>query len=309
MEKKLVSVVIPAYNRAKVLYFSLDSVVSQTYKNLEIIVVDDASNDDTAGIVAMYIKKDSRVRYVKHENNKGGSAARNTGIECSNGEFIAFLDSDDAWYPKKIETQLRIFTENPSLEIIFSSSDETKYPSNTLIRRRIIKNSTPLKDLYKENIFGTTSSVICRATLLREIGGFDTSLKSAQDWDVYLRAVKSNNYFSVETPLLNHTEPEFNDKVRISSNRSSLISGLITILSKVTALIKIQNDIPLNKSDKNRILCRLNYKIAKIYFEINEILLAKKYLKEAQKNCWFDLRCLRLTFLIKKARVFKDSFI
>jgi glycosyltransferase involved in cell wall biosynthesis len=100
----LVSVVLPTFNRAHLLKSALASVLSQTYKNLEIIVVDDASTDDTQQVVAVI--KDHRLRYIRHVATKGGSAARNTGILAAIGSYIAFLDDDDEWYPEKVEAQL-----------------------------------------------------------------------------------------------------------------------------------------------------------------------------------------------------------
>ncbi|KZZ83903.1 glycosyltransferase family 2 protein [Bacillus sp. SJS] len=294
MKSKLVSVIIPAYNRAKVLSFSLESVLKQTYKNLEIIVVDDNSNDNTQEIVNTYIAKDKRIKYLRHEQNKGGGAARNTGISHAKGFYIAFLDSDDAWYPEKIKLQIELMEKNQNIEILFTGSIETKYPSNKLIRKRIIKNSIPLKKLYMENYLGTTSSVMCKASLLKSINGFDPALKSAQDWDLYLKAVKQGNYYIIEKPLLNHTEPEDGDKYRISSNKPSVLSGLLIMVEKI--MIMMGNDKNLNNLDKRNILCRLNYKIAKIYFYLGNRKLAYQYLKFAIIQKPFDLRCLKLGF-------------
>ena len=98
-----VSVIIPEYNRSKLLSLAIESALNQTYQDLEIIVIDDGSTDNTKEVVEGFIKQDSRVKYIQHENNKGASAARNTGIMSAKGEYIAFLDSDCQWMPEKIE--------------------------------------------------------------------------------------------------------------------------------------------------------------------------------------------------------------
>ena len=105
----LVSVVLPTFNRERLLPRAINSVLNQTYKNLELIIVNDGSTDDTEKVVKGY--SDKRIRYYKQELNKGGSAARNVGIKLARGELISFQDSDDEWLPEKLERQVRKFSE------------------------------------------------------------------------------------------------------------------------------------------------------------------------------------------------------
>ncbi|MGL5079822.1 MAG: glycosyltransferase family 2 protein, partial [Waterburya sp.] len=104
VEKFLISVIIPTYNRADLIIRAIASVREQVYQNLEIIVVDDASDQDIAQVVQQI--NDSRIKYIRHQTNLGGSEARNTGIKHSQGKYIAFLDSDDVWLPNKLSSQL-----------------------------------------------------------------------------------------------------------------------------------------------------------------------------------------------------------
>lgn len=104
MAEPLISVVIPTYNRAHYVCEAIDSVLAQTYKNIEIIAVDDGSTDNTKDIIQQY---SSRIKYI-YQNNAGPSAARNNGIKQSNGDLIAFLDSDDIWLAEKLERQVEI---------------------------------------------------------------------------------------------------------------------------------------------------------------------------------------------------------
>jgi glycosyltransferase involved in cell wall biosynthesis len=104
VEKLLISVIIPTYNRADLIIRAIASVREQVYQNLEIIVVDDASDEDIAQVIHQI--NDSRIKYIRHQTNLGGSEARNTGIKQSQGEYIAFLDSDDVWLPNKLSSQL-----------------------------------------------------------------------------------------------------------------------------------------------------------------------------------------------------------
>ena len=102
-----VSVIIPTYNRAHLLSRAIKSVLNQTFQDFEIIIVDDASTDDTDKLVVSF--HDSRVRYIQHEKNHGGGAVRNSAIKQAQGDYIAFLDSDDEWLPEKLEKQMKLF--------------------------------------------------------------------------------------------------------------------------------------------------------------------------------------------------------
>ena len=102
-----VSVILPTYNRAQLIAQAIQSVLDQTYQDFELIIVDDGSKDETEEVVNSF--DDERIRYARHEENKGANAARNTGIAMARGEYIAFQDSDDKWLPEKLERQMRIF--------------------------------------------------------------------------------------------------------------------------------------------------------------------------------------------------------
>lgn len=112
MDKKpLISVITPVYNAEKYILQTMDSVMNQTVKNFEYLLVDDCSPDNSAEIVKEYQKRDSRIQYIKLEENSGAAVARNTGIENARGRYIAFIDSDDKWYPTKLEKQLKYMEE------------------------------------------------------------------------------------------------------------------------------------------------------------------------------------------------------
>ena len=120
-EKPTVSIIIPTYNRAHLIDRSIQSVLNQTYQDFELIVVDDGSTDNTEDIIRQFQEKDKRIKYIKHDKNKGGSAARNTGIKNSRGEYIAFQDSDDEWFPEKLEKQIEIIEcTDPKVGIVYS---------------------------------------------------------------------------------------------------------------------------------------------------------------------------------------------
>ena len=107
-----VSVIIPTYNRAHLIGRAIQSVLNQTYRDFEIIVVDDGSADNTEEVVKSFY--DKRIKYIKHKKNKGAAATRNTGIKAARGKYIAFQDSDDEWLPEKLEKQMKVFENAPA---------------------------------------------------------------------------------------------------------------------------------------------------------------------------------------------------
>ncbi len=188
----LVSVVMPSYNRVHYIEQAIKSVITQTYKNLELIIIDDASTDTTTSIVAEYIKKDDRIRYSKNEKNSGISKSRNNGVALAHGEYVAMLDSDDAWIdPQKLEKQMAFFAKqeiaSKPLGILgtwIQKMDDTGtlgekiafLTDDTSIRKNI---------LYKNPI--AQSSVILKTDIIKKAGGYDETIVTMDDHDLWLR--------------------------------------------------------------------------------------------------------------------------
>jgi glycosyltransferase involved in cell wall biosynthesis len=231
----LVSVVIPAYNRANVLPRAINSVLAQTYKDFEIIVVDDCSKDNTGEVMKQF--SDPRIRYIKHERNKGGNAARNTGIKASEGEFVAFLDSDDEWLPIKLEKQLPAFTKS-NVGLVYSGFIFIEESVATQRRYLVNKTEDFRQDLLVTNFVGTASVAVVRKVLLNRINGFDETLRSCQDWDLYLRLSEICEFECVaEFLALYHIDRK--GKKQISANPVTTISGHKRIEEKYTDKIRL----------------------------------------------------------------------
>jgi glycosyltransferase involved in cell wall biosynthesis len=184
------SVVIPSYNRANCIEKAIDSVLEQTVDDIEIILVDDGSTDNTREIVLN--KYGDQVRYV-YQENQGISGARNNGIKNAQGDYIAFLDSDDYWCPSKIERQLSLAEEHPEYGLLASRCDkiqcagDIKKPNRPLLyQSRRGKSGWVLNDLFRAN-FIRTSSVIIRRDCFDKVGLFDEKLKQTEDYDLWLR--------------------------------------------------------------------------------------------------------------------------
>lgn len=185
-----VSVIIPAFNKADYTVKAVESVLNQTYKNIECIVIDDGSGDNT------YVKLTPYLDKIKYEwqFNKGVSSARNKGIEMATGEYIAFLDCDDMYLPKKIEK---------CLLNIGSGSFEFLYTSAYLIDRndKVIGKYTPAKTYLLLNNFICNSTPVMRKDVFDEVGLFDEELFICADWDMWLRIREKYAMYYFNEPL------------------------------------------------------------------------------------------------------------
>ncbi|UKI56577.1 MAG: glycosyltransferase [Treponema succinifaciens] len=188
----LVSVIIPTYNRGRLILDSINSVLNQTYKNIELIVVDDCSTDDTEEILKSI--NDSRIKYVKLEKNSGACIARNKGIELSTGEFIAFNDSDDLWITTKLEKQL-CFLKNYNADIVICKM-ECRTPKNKFIHN--FPNIDQNKQISYEEILkyncASTQTIFGKSECFRNVM-FDTRMPRLQDWDEVLRLSQKYRIF------------------------------------------------------------------------------------------------------------------
>jgi glycosyltransferase involved in cell wall biosynthesis len=202
----LVSVVIPTYKRSKYLQGAIKTAVGQTYEDIEVIVVDDGSTESYANKIVSRFSES--VKCVSHEDNKGLSAARNTGIRNTSGEYIAFLDDDDRWHKTKIARQVEAINkdERTGLATCLVASIS---PDNEIIH---CETWAPSGDCSEElligNSIGTPSRVLVRREAIDDIGTFDESLPTKQDWDFYIRLCQNWRVAAVEDHLCFRTVHE-----------------------------------------------------------------------------------------------------
>lgn len=193
----LVSVVIPTHNRAALLERALRSVLAQTHEKLDVIVVDDASEDETRNVVLRI--RDPRVRYVRHAANKGGAAARNSGVDAARGEYIAFLDDDDQWKPRKVERQLEHLTGYDAAICGFTlCRDGVETPGS---RQRLGRTVVTRRMLRRTVVGWGTSTFMVRRDVARQVR-FDDALGSGQDWDFLIRLFAGHRIVYVDEPLV-----------------------------------------------------------------------------------------------------------
>lgn len=180
---ELVSVVITTHNRVKLLKRAINSVLNQTYKNIEIIIADDASTDNTEEIIQEYKLKYDNIIYIKHKKTMGANVGRNNAIKASNGEFIAGLDDDDEFTPDRIEILVNNYEDKYSFittkNIIELSSSRKKYQKG--------KELISIQDILYENYVGNQGLI--KKQRLYDVGLYDENLTACQDYDMWVRLI------------------------------------------------------------------------------------------------------------------------
>ena len=196
-----VSVIIPTYNRAHLITRAIRSVLDQTYGDFELIVVDDGSTDNTEGIVNGF--NDPRIRYIRHDKNRGVAAARNTGIKAARGSYIAFQDSDDEWLPAKMEKQLQAFKNaSPKVGVVYSGiwRIEGNKRKHIGYHDKKGKEEDLCHNLLKKSFIYIPSAVV-RKECFTKVGMFDGEISPADDWELWIRISKYYHFKYVKGPL------------------------------------------------------------------------------------------------------------
>jgi GT2 family glycosyltransferase len=252
MNAGLVSVIVPTYNRANCLAQAVESVFAQTYGDVEVLLIDDGSTDDTPGLVERRWGAEPRLRYLRQEN-RGVSAARNLGLRSARGAYIALLDSDDSWMPWKLEAQLACLAAFPDAGMVWTDMQATD-PDGRIVDPRylrtmyhayrwftpehLFRTTRPLAqilnpvpdalrtatvrygDIFSPMLMGNlvhTSTVLLRRTRLEQVGTFDESMRTGEDYDFHLRTCRAGPVAFLDAPAICYqrgrpdqlTRPEF----------------------------------------------------------------------------------------------------
>lgn len=278
--KPTVSVILPTYNRAHLVGRAIRSVLDQTYQDFEVIIVDDGSRDNTEEIINSFT--DTRIRYIRHQQNKGGSAARNTGIKLANGKYIAFQDSDDEWLPQKLEIQVEAFsTASSEVGVVYTDmlriekDGKIKYWHSPTVTYGNLIDTKILE--YQPFKIGIQSALIKRECF-NKVGFFDEMLPRFIDLDLFIRLLKDYHFYHIKQPLVKYQVTE-----GISSNKKA------AAIARKLLLDKYSKDIMKNKSFIAR-----QYSIIGQAFQISgEVVEGRNYNMKA-----FKTRPLHIKYLI-----------
>jgi glycosyltransferase involved in cell wall biosynthesis len=281
-----VSVIIPTYECERYISLAIDSVLAQTFKDYEIIIIDDGSTDNTQN----ELKKYSMMNNIKiiRQSNQGPSAARNCGIKMSSGKFIAFLDADDIWLPKKLEMQITFLRNNPLVHLVYCNAYIFK--ENFTWGKTHFNFSHPasgkvLNQLFLLN-FIPLLTVVIRRSILNTVGLFDETVIASEDYDLWLRICQTTTIAFINEPLA---------KYRVSSGQATkqrikMVENEIKVKEK--AFRNAPELLKLSKSCLDQGYYNLLIRIAKLYLQNNLIQESKEYLDK-----YFLLRGTTLRYL------------
>ena len=195
-----VSVLIPTFNRADVLKRAIDSVLAQSYEELECIVIDDASTDETSRLLKSY--SDPRLKVVIHDKNFGVSKARNSGFEVSKGEWIALLDSDDEWLPHRLESQLALAKLRPELPLIHGEELWVRKGKRVNPKKIHQKSGGKIFKRCLHLCLISPSATIMKRSLYEEMGGFREDYPVCEDYELWLRVTARYEVGFIPDPII-----------------------------------------------------------------------------------------------------------
>ncbi|MEM2507240.1 MAG: glycosyltransferase, partial [Nitrososphaeria archaeon] len=264
-----VSIIIPTYNRAHLISRAIQSVLNQTYQNFEVIVVDDGSTDNTREVIKRFQRRDSRIRYIRHDINKGVSAAKNTGIKSAKGKYIAFIGDDDEWFASKLKKQVALLQKSGNNVGIV----HTNCYINNGQKLTIFNKNYPFDQSFKrilEGNFIADFTCLIKQECFDEVGYFDEQIPCGEDWEFHIRTLRRYRYAYIHEPLaVMYWKNE--NTTRLSDDLRKTTKGLEYIIFKHWKEFEKYPKI-LSKH-----LCVLGMKMD----SLGERKLAKWYLSEA----------------------------
>jgi glycosyltransferase involved in cell wall biosynthesis len=224
MKLPRVSVIIPNYNYAHYLPLAIDSVLAQTYPDVEIVVVDDGSTDNSESVLRNY---GSRIRWLRQQN-QGVAAARNHGVRETSGELVAFLDADDLWSPLKLELQVQRFLDEPELGLVHCGVEEIDYTGAHLrVRVDGLEGwvATQLLLFKRAVILGGGSGLMVPRAGFEAMKGFDTGLSTSADWDFFYRVAINQPVGFVPQPLVKYRIHTANMHANVRAMEHDMLIG------------------------------------------------------------------------------------
>lgn len=294
----MISVIIPCFNSERFIVRAIESVLKQTYKNYEIIVVDNNSFDNTTGIIYDYMNRCPNKIKVLHEYKKGAPAARNKGLYEAKGEWIQFLDSDDELLPDKLKQQIEV-ADSSEADVVTGSSYIYKVINNKLYKSlRKVESGDVWKGLLTSKL-GITSANLWKRKALLAVEGWDENKSSSQEYDLLFRMLKNNSNISFcPVPLtIVHINPNSISNSQNDSRIVEILDNSITLRLQIKDYLKSQNKLTkeINQAtDKHIYSMLISYSsMISVYFKKGIIPM---YVKKTLKKTPLDLPVM---FIIK----------
>ena len=237
-EKPVVSVVIATYNREKYIKRAIESVINQTYKNIELIIIDDGSTDNTGDVVKHYLA-DSRVRYI-YQKNQGCIDARNNGVVIAKGKYIAILDSDDFWCDKnKIEKQVNFLEKNTEYVIVGGGAIQIDQNGKEVVRYLLPEKDIDIRKVLLVSDALAHVTVLFRRDAWEKVGGYDKKF-GFEDWDLFLKMGKIGKLYNIQEFFASYSSHQRNDPGKNDKDYSRLKQMKLKINMKK----EYRNDYP-----------------------------------------------------------------
>jgi glycosyltransferase involved in cell wall biosynthesis len=272
-----ISVIIPSYNQAQFVAAAVESVLAQTYPEVEAIVVDDGSTDDTQAVLAAY---SGRIRCI-HQENRGLAGARNTGFLASRGDYLLFLDSDDLIHPDKLALHVSLMEADPAFGLVYSAWQQINADGTQVLGEvRPNRQGQLLKELLLRRFFFFASAAVVRRECMERVGLFDESLQWSEDADMWLRLARAGYPFGyIDRTLLKYRIHADSMTASISPEQ---VRGWLAGLDKFFADPALPDDIRALEGEAYSIL---HYETASRYYRTGQIELGQDQIRKAILRC------------------------
>jgi GT2 family glycosyltransferase len=331
MSAGLVSAIVPTYNRAYCVTRAIDSVLAQTYGNVEVVVIDDGSTDATADVIRERYGSDLRVRYF-YQANGGVSAARNTGLRQARGEFIALIDSDDYWHPWKLQAQIAALRQFPDVGLVWTEFEAVD-PSGRVFDPRHLKTmyagyrhfsefelftsrysmrtiAPELKEVegalfYAGNVFtqmlvgglAPTSTSVFRRERIEKVGYFDTTMRIGEDYNFLLRTAREGTVGYIDAPSMQYAKG-LADHLTLPENTQNKLAGALSHLQTITQFVERDRAlIQLTDRQIRRLLADVHRWIGEKAALCDDRALARKHFRNSLRLNWHGRRSLKLLLM------------
>jgi glycosyltransferase involved in cell wall biosynthesis len=274
-----VSVIIPAYNVAPYIGETLDSVFAQTFADYEVIVINDGS-PDTEELERVLVGFIDRINYIEQEN-RGASAARNTGLRAARGEFVAFLDADDLWLPNYLDEQIR-FTRERNCDSVCADAEVFSNDSHQekTYMESLMPDAPPTGDVTFIGLLSAeqsliTSGVVVRREQVLEVGLFDEALRNSQDFDLWLRMARHGTRMAYQRRVL----------LRYRSRTNSLSGDKLNVHRReLRVLEKVESGYDLLPAERAKVVSVIERRRAILEFELGKLYLARGEFSHARES-------------------------